>query len=104
MEMSVRQFQDQIAEALAAVERGERVVITRDGVAVAVVAPAETLPGATDALVAAYWERNEQIRRDLGLDAPLPFPLDEEWRQSFDDPALSRRVLGLPDDWGPQQR
>lgn len=102
MEMSIRQFQEQIAEALAAVERGERVVITRDGVAVAVVKAAEKLPRATPEQVAAWWEQNEEARRAAGLDKKTPpFPLDEEWRKSFDDPAFSRAVLGLSDDWEP---
>lgn len=108
MEMSVRQFQEQIAEALAAVERGERVVITRDGVAVAIVEPPETeprfTPGEQSSMteaerVASFKQRIERARTLAGLDKkPLDFPLDEEWRKNFDDPAWGRSLFGLDTD------
>ena len=97
MEMSVREARAQFAAALAAVERGERVTITKNGKPVAeLVAP--TVKKGFD------WERADRVRKELGLDK-LPTPvLDEAWREQFDDPAWGRELFGLDDDWDPTRR
>lgn len=95
MEMSVGDARDRFAEAVSAVERGERVTITRDGRPVALLGPLvrdlRHVKGGTFSM-----ERNEQVRRELGLDKR---EVSEEFLAMFDNPALSRRLLGLPDDW-----
>lgn len=103
MEISVRDLQAQVLEALAAAERGERVAITRDG---QVVAELNSASGATSARHVANFglgrERLDAARTAAGLDKiVLRSPLDEAWRQQFDDPAFSRAALGLPEDWTP---
>ena len=65
MEMSVREARAQFAAALAAVERGERVTITKNGKPVAeLVAP--------PAKKGFDWERADRVRKELGIkDATL---------------------------------
>jgi len=94
MEMSVREARAQFAAALAAVERGERVTITKNGKPVAeLVAP--------PAKKGFDWERADRVRKELGIkDATL----DDEWMEAFNDPAFSREVLGIGDDWDPAHR
>ncbi|UIJ46433.1 type II toxin-antitoxin system prevent-host-death family antitoxin [Sphingomonas cannabina] len=97
MEMSVREARAQFAAALAAAERGERVTITKNGRPVAELGPPSAAQpkrkGGID------WERVERVRKEMGLDK-LP-PLPDGWQEEFDDPAFSREVLGLDDDWEP---
>ena len=95
MEMSVREARAQFAAALAAVERGERVTITKNGKPVAeLVAPPVTKKGFD-------WDRADRVRKELGLDK-LPKPvLDEAWREQFDDPAWGRELFGLDDPDSP---
>ena len=96
MEMSVREARAQFAAALAAAGRGERVTITRNGKAVAELGPPSTEPATHETV----WERMARVRREMGLDRQGEVgEFDEEWRREFDDPALSREVLGLGDDW-----
>ena len=94
MEMSVREARAQFAAALAAVERGERVTITKNGKPVAeLVAP--------PAKKGFDWERADRVRKELGIkDATL----DDEWMEALNDPAFSREVLGIGDDWDPAHR
>lgn len=103
MEISVRDLQAQVLEALAAAERGERVAITRDG---QVVAELNSASGAVavrrGAKIGAGRDRLNAARTAAGFDkVVLRLPLDEAWRQQFDDPAFSRAALGLPADWTP---
>jgi prevent-host-death family protein len=94
MEMSVREARAQFAAALAAVERGERVTITKNGKPVAeLVAP--------PAKKGFDWDRLEEARRKLGIET---VELDDEWLEAFNDPAFSREVLGIGDDWDPAHR
>jgi hypothetical protein len=47
------------------------------------------------------WERADRVRKELGIkDATL----DDEWMEAFNDPAFSREVLGIGDDWDPAHR
>jgi prevent-host-death family protein len=85
MELSVREAKARFAEAMAAAERGERVVLTRHGHPVVEMIPARKQGGID-------WDKLEKIRRELGID-----PKDYELPENFDDPAFSRRVLGLED-------
>ena len=98
MEMSVREARAQFAAALAAAGRGERVTITKNGKAVAELGPPAAAP------VESVWERTMRVRREMGLDRLDPVEgFDEDWRKEFDDPALSREVLGLGPDWNPNR-
>lgn len=39
-----------------------------------------------------------RVSKELGLDK---IKLPDNWQEEFDDPAFSREVLGLADDWEP---
>lgn len=91
MEMSVREARAHFADALAAAERGERITITKNGKAVAELGPP------TPAVVEPeedFWTRMMRTREALGLDKYDGPPLDETWRQAFDDPAWTRELFG----------
>lgn len=88
MEMSVREARAQFAYALAAAQRGERVTITKNGEPVAELGPPSPKKGGFD------WNRLERTRRELGLDKYDGPPLDETWRESFDDPTWARELFG----------
>ena len=94
MELAVSAAKPRLSELIAAAQRGERVVITKRG------APAVELVACTKR------ERRggldlKKLRADcirLGIEQVPP----EEARKvvaEFDDPAFSREVLGLPDDY-----
>ena len=86
MEMSVREAKAQFSAAIAAAERGEPVVVTRHGKPVATIVPFVSKPVGVD------WTRAAQIRAELRMDQ-----VDDDWPAIFDDPAFSRKVLGLED-------
>lgn len=88
MEMSVREARAQFAHALAAAERGERVTITKNGSPIAELGPPTPKKGGLD------WDRLERVRREMGLDKYDGPPLDEAWRERFDDPAWARELFG----------
>jgi prevent-host-death family protein len=92
MKMSIREIRAQFAAAIAAVEKGERVVITRNGEPVAELGPPPVKAQKFD------WDKLDAVRRELGLDK---VKLPDGWQEDFDDPAFSREVLGLDDDWEP---
>lgn len=86
MEMSIREAKARFSEAIAAVERGESVIVTKYGRPVAELSQPRPRTrkidlAAANALLA---ERGWPIGEDL-------------WPTSFDDPAFSRQVLGLED-------
>ncbi len=85
MELSIREAKARFTEAAAAAARGERVVVTKHGRPFIELIPAQTASGMD-------FEKATIVRRELGLDG-LTVRLPPE----FDDPAFSRRVLGLPD-------
>lgn len=83
--MSIREAKAKFSQAIAAVERGESVIVTKYGRAVAELSAPKSKAGldfvAFDAFrVAKGWE-----------DGHLT------WPDHFDDPAYSRHVLGLDD-------
>lgn len=85
MELSVREAKSRFAEAAAAAAEGERVVVTKHGRPFVELIRARPSAG-MDLVKAAI------VRRALGLDGvQLTVPPD------FDEPAFSRRVLGLED-------
>lgn len=98
MEMSVREARAQFAHALAAVERGERVTVTKHGKPIAEIGPpSPKKKGGID------WDHLDKVRKELGLDKYNGPPLDEKWREEFDDPAWGREIFGLGDDWDPSK-
>ena len=88
MEMSVREARAQFARALAAVERGERVTITKHGVAVAELGPAPTGK-------ALDWASLERFRKDRGWDR---LTAEEMWPEDLNDPEHSRKSLMLDEN------
>ncbi len=85
MELSIREAKARFAEAAAAAARGERVVVTKHGRPFVELLAAQRASGMD-------FEKAAIVRRELGLDV-----LDVRVPADFDDPAFSRRVLGLPD-------
>ena len=83
MELSIREAKAQSTEAATAAARGERVVVTKHGQPFIKLVPIQQNPGMD-------FEKAAAIRRELRLDGlKVNLPPD------FDDPAFSRRVLGL---------
>lgn len=91
MEYSVREAKAHFSAAIAAVERGEHVTVTKHGKPVATIIPAEApqTPGVD-------WEKAARIRKKLGIN-PADYDLGDAWLETFNDPANSRQVLGLDD-------
>ena len=87
MELAADEAEARLSELIAAARKGERVVITKHGV------PAVELVrcrprGAID------FDKLQETLRGLGIEGD-----GERWPEEFDDPAFSRRVLGLePED------
>ncbi len=81
MELALREAKARLSEIVVAAQNGERVVITKHGEpAVEVVRFRRT--GGID------FEKLEASCVRLGVE-------EEGWPEDFDDPAFSRRVLGL---------
>ena len=86
MEMSIREAKAKFSAAIAAAERGEIVTITKFGKAVAEISPPRKTRSGLDFAAA------DALLREKGLDNV------EVWLPDhFDDPAYSRKVLGLKD-------
>jgi prevent-host-death family protein len=83
MEVGLREAKAKLSQLIVAVGRGERVTITNHGTPVAELIPTKRRGGLN-------FEKGEAARRRLGLLGPLP-----DLPDNFDDPAFSRRVLGL---------
>jgi prevent-host-death family protein len=86
MELSVRDAKARFAEAAAAAARGERVTVTKYG------KPFIEMVAAKPVETEEFFSRLERVRAELGLDG-----LKLELPDNFDDPAFSRKVLGLED-------
>jgi len=41
------------------------------------------------------------LQKELGIENAT---LDDEWMEAFNDPAFSREVLGIGDDWDPTRK
>ena len=91
MEYSIREAKAHFSAAIAAVERGEHVTVTKHGKPVATIIPAEA-----PEKIGVDWEKAARIRKQLGIN-PDDYDLGDEWLEKFNDPAFSRQVLGLED-------
>ena len=87
MRYSVREAKARLSELIAAAERGEEVVVTRNGEPVIEMVRTRKKRGID-------WEGLEAARRELGIDERE----HEPWPREFDDPAYSWRVLGFEDE------
>lgn len=85
MELALREAKARLSELVAAARNGERVVITRHG------RPAVELVRC-DRRGGIDFDKLEAMRRRRGLGGDR-----ERWPDEFDDPKLSRNVLGLDD-------
>jgi prevent-host-death family protein len=83
MEVGLREAKAKLSELIVAVQGGERVTITRHGTAVAELTPAKQKGGLDFARAAI-------LRDKLGITGNMP-----DLPDNFDDPAFSRKVLGL---------
>lgn len=86
MELAIRDAKARLSELIAAARNGERVIITKHGRPTAELVRCDQRGGFD-------FEKLEESRRRLGITGD-----GEGWPKSFDDPAFSRRVLGLDDD------
>ena len=82
MEKALQEAKARLSELVAAASRGERVIITRHGKPAVELVRCEHRGGID-------FDRLEAARHRLGLEAN-----EERWPSTFDDPALSRQVLG----------
>lgn len=87
MEMSIREAKAKFSAAIAAAERGETVQITKHGKVVAEVSPPRKIKNRINLAA------GEAYLDSIGFN---PEGLDL-WPPEFDDPAFSRKVLGLED-------
>ena len=85
MEMSVREGKAQFSAIIAAAERGESVTITKHGKVVAEVIPPRKVKNRINLAA------GEAYLKSIGW---VPGSVDL-WPPEFDDPAVSREVLGL---------
>jgi prevent-host-death family protein len=85
MELSIREAKARFAEAAAAAERGERVIITKHGLPFVELIAAQKAGGMD-------FEKASLVRRELWIDG-----LTVELPANFDDPAFSLQVLVMPD-------
>ena len=93
MEITISVAKPRLSELIAAAQRGERVVITKRGEpAVQLVAcPKRKGRGIN-------FKRLAATKRRLGI-VDDPPEVAKEMIEAFHDPAFSRKVLGLDDDW-----
>ena len=92
MELAISAAKPRLSELITAAQRGERVVITKRGEPAAELVACPKRRGGLDL---------KKLRADcerLGIEQ---VPADEARKliAEFDDPAFSREVLGLPDDY-----
>ncbi len=85
MELPIADMQQRFAEAMEAARRGEAVLVTQDGAPVAALVPLPRKKGFD-------FERARRISEEMGLTGHTA---EELWPPEFDDPAFSRKVLGL---------
>ncbi len=86
MEMSIREAKARFSEAIAAVERGESVLVTKHGRPVAELSQPRSK------------KKRMNFAAAQALLADRGWPIGENlWPEEFDDPAFSREVLGLDD-------
>ncbi len=83
-------------ERVSAANIGERIVIARNGESDVELMRCQPEPrrGGID------FRRLREIRQQLGIRDQTPEEI-AAWEKDFQDPAFSREVLGLGDDWDP---
>ena len=86
MELALREAKARLSELVAAARNGERVIITRHG------RPAAELVRC-DRGAGIDFDKLEAARRGRGLGGDR-----ERWPEVFNDPAFSRRILGIDDE------
>ncbi|MFP4519628.1 MAG: FitA-like ribbon-helix-helix domain-containing protein [Oceanicaulis sp.] len=91
--ITIRNIPDHVHDALRrrAKEEGKSVeALAREAL--------EKLAGAGDSSVESLFATLDRKRRELGVEA-----VGSDWQEEFDDPAFSRKVLGLDEDdtYGP---
>ena len=92
MELTLQEAQARLCELVTAAEKGERVVITRNG------EPAVQLVRCERKQRRGFdWDRLNANRRRLGIKDAPPEEV-EAMMAAFHDSALSRQVLGLEDE------
>lgn len=98
MKMSVREARANFATALEAAEKGEHVVITKNGKPVAELGPPRQKVGFS-------FEHAETVRKKLGLVDIVTDQTAEEWLEEFNDPKWTRELFGaeyFDDEPGPK--
>ena len=83
MEFALRQAKARLSELVSAVQKGERVVITKYGEPVAELVRVRRRGGID-------LEKLAEDCKQAGIEES-----DEGWPEEFDDPSFSREVLGL---------
>lgn len=92
MELAITKAKARLSELVAAAQDGERVVITKNG------EPAAELVGCPKRRKGGIdWEKWDEDCRRLGF-RDIPSDEVEAMLAALEDPALSRRVLGLEDE------
>ncbi len=86
MELPIRDAKARLSELVAAARKGERVIITRHGQPTAELVRCDRRGGID-------FEKLEAARRRLGIEGD-----GEGWPEEFNDPAFSRKVLGLDEE------
>ena len=86
MEIPIRDAKARLSELVAAARKGERVIITRHGQPTAELVRCDQRGGID-------FEKLEAARRRLGIEGD-----GEGWPEEFNDPAFSRKVLGLDEE------
>ncbi len=86
MEFPIREAKARLSELVAAARKGERVIITRHGQPTAELVPCDRRGGID-------FDKLEAARRRLGIEGD-----GEGWPEEFNDPAFSRKVLGLDEE------
>ena len=95
MELAISAAKPRLSELVSRAQRGERVVITkRREPAVELVACPKKRRGGID------FEKLEETSKRLGIEQDPP-EVAKEMIAMFHNPALSREVLGLDDDYEP---
>ena len=86
MELPIREAKARLSELIAAARKGERVIITRHGQPTAELVRCDRRGGID-------FDKLEAARRRLGIEGD-----GEGWPEEFNDPAFSRKVLGLDEE------
>lgn len=86
MEIAIREAKARLSKLVAAARNGERVIITRHGMPAAELVRCDRRGGID-------FDRLQAARQRLGIEGD-----GQGWPEDFNDPAFSRRVLGIDDE------